>query len=103
MEEEAGVGEEDVEEEEWESVDSEMESSVANTSDELNHAIVHQHDRQAIQDERREATSEYDAFRDWLELTGRQQIRDEFSNFLWGEHRAERYHLPIYKTSSRSI
>ena len=57
-----------------ESVESEMESS----GDELN----------------QQETAEYDAFRDWLQLTGRQQIRDQFSNFLWGEHRAGRYPYP---------
>ena len=91
---EAEAGEEALEEEEWESVDSEMESSVANTSDEEGHAIVHQHDRAAIRAERRIATAELDAFHDWLDLTGRRQIRDEFSNFLWSEHRAGRYPHP---------
>ena len=93
-EEETEAEEEVLEEEEWESVDSEMESSVANTSDEEGHAIVHQHDRAAIRAERRTATAELDAFHDWLDLTGRRQIRDEFSNFLWGEHRAGRYPYP---------
>ena len=41
---------------EEEEYDSEYESSVANTSDELSHAIVHQHDCQAIRSERRQAT-----------------------------------------------
>ena len=71
--------------------DSEYESSVANTSDELSHAIVHQHDRQAIRSERRQATAELKAFREWLDATGQRSILDEFSNFLGNEHRRGRY------------
>ena len=91
VEEEAGAGEVLVEDEDW---DSEMESSVANTSDEEGHAIVHQYDRQAIRAERREGNAELDAFHNWLDLTGRRQIRHEFFKFLSAEHRAGRYPYP---------
>ena len=87
-EDEADVGGGVSEEEEY---DSEYESSVANTSDELSHAIVHQHDRQAIRSERRQATAELKAFREWLDATGQRSILDEFSNFLGNEHRRGRY------------
>ena len=37
---------------------------------------------------------EYDAFPEWLELTGQRQILDGFSNFLWAEHQVGRYPYP---------
>ena len=66
--------------------DSEVESSVANTSNKLCHATVYKFDLQARRQERQQITAEYEAFRSWLLRTNQKHILDKLSKFCAQEH-----------------